>query len=76
MSVQIAKLIARIAENLPEMTPGVMQGLIENPKALQVFLKGLCDVTTVVYCDACNIRTVFKDGRFECLGCGKTFPVD
>ena len=42
MSYQVAKLVARIAENLPEMSPDVMQGWIENPKALQKFLTGLC----------------------------------
>ncbi|MEI6480357.1 MAG: hypothetical protein WCO12_02435 [bacterium] len=35
---QIAKLIARISENLPEMSGEVMQGWIENPKALRRFL--------------------------------------
>jgi hypothetical protein len=42
MSSQIAKLIARIAENLPEIQEDVMQGWIENPKGLQKFLSGLC----------------------------------
>lgn len=41
MSYQVAKLIARIAENLPEMSEDMMQGWIENPKALQRFLSRL-----------------------------------
>ena len=42
MSYQVAKLIARMAENLPdEMSEDVMQGWIENPRALQKFLSGL-----------------------------------
>ena len=41
MSSQIAKLIARIAENLPEMDPDTMQNWIERPKDLQRFLAGL-----------------------------------
>ena len=35
MSKQTAKLIARIAENLPEMPSEIQQGWIENPAALQ-----------------------------------------
>jgi hypothetical protein len=43
---QTAKLISRIAENLPpEIDEDVMQDWIENPKALQVFLLGLCRTT-------------------------------
>lgn len=38
---QSGKLIARIAENLPELTDDVMQGWIDNPKGLQKFLLGL-----------------------------------
>lgn len=41
MDKQTGKLIARIAENLPEMDTDVMQGWIENPKGLQSFLGGL-----------------------------------
>jgi len=41
MSYQVAKLIARIAENLPDMSPDVMQRWIDNPKGLQKFLSGL-----------------------------------
>lgn len=43
---QSGKLIARIAENLPEMSGGIMQGWIDNPKALQGFLAGLCPPAT------------------------------
>ena len=39
---QSGKFIARIAENLPEMSTDVMQGWIDNPKGLQKFLEGLC----------------------------------
>lgn len=39
---QTAKLIARIAENLPDMSPNVMQDWIEDPRALKYFLAGLC----------------------------------
>lgn len=42
MSYQVAKLIARIAENLPEMSSDIMQGWIDNPRGLQKFLSGLC----------------------------------
>lgn len=38
---QSGKLIARIAENLPELPDDVMQGWIDNPKGLQKFLLGL-----------------------------------
>lgn len=40
---QTADLIARIAQNMPEMDPTTMQGWIENPKALQKALReALC----------------------------------
>jgi len=39
---QTAKLIGRIAENLPEMNGDIMQGWIDDPKELQKFLRGLC----------------------------------
>jgi hypothetical protein len=43
MSKQMLKLIARIAENLPEMDPTTAQGWIENPQALKETLKeALC----------------------------------
>jgi hypothetical protein len=45
---QSGKLIARIAENLPEMSGDIMQGWIDNPKALQGFLAGLCPPTTTL----------------------------
>jgi len=38
---QTAQLIATIAQNLPGMSSNIMQGWIENPKALQKFLLGL-----------------------------------
>ena len=36
-----AKFLARVAENIPEMSTEVMQGWIENPHGLQKFLAGL-----------------------------------
>ena len=42
MHTQTAKLVARIAENLPNITDDVMQAWIEDPKGLQRFLAGLC----------------------------------
>lgn len=42
---QSGKFIARIAENLPEMPDDIMQGWIDDPKALQNFLKGLVPTT-------------------------------
>ncbi len=38
---QTGKFLARVAENMPEMSGEVMQGWIDNPKALQNFLGGL-----------------------------------
>lgn len=45
---QSGKLIARIAENLPEMSGELMQGWIDDPRGLQKFLQGLCYIWTVV----------------------------
>ena len=44
MDKQTCKLVACIAENLPMMSSGVMQGWIDNPKGLQNFLSGLCSL--------------------------------
>lgn len=41
MDKQELELVARILENLPVMSPDVMQGWIENPKSLKQFLSGL-----------------------------------
>ncbi|MEK7630610.1 MAG: hypothetical protein AAB417_01075 [Patescibacteria group bacterium] len=41
MDRQTGKLISRIAENLPDMSSDIMQGWIENPRALQKFLASL-----------------------------------
>ena len=38
---QTGKFLARVAENIPEMSADVMQGWIENPHGLQKFLVGL-----------------------------------
>src|SRR3989344_1966274 len=41
MNRQELKLAARVIENLPMMSPDVMQGWINDPKGLQKFLSGL-----------------------------------
>lgn len=46
MNKQTLKLGARILENLPTMSPEVMQGWIENPHALKKFLSGLAPAMT------------------------------
>lgn len=38
---QTGKFLARVAENMPEMSGEVMQNWIDDPKGLQNFLKGL-----------------------------------
>ena len=49
MDKQTGKLIARIAENLPDMESYIMQGWIDNPKGLQTVLKSaLCPPEVVV----------------------------
>jgi hypothetical protein len=47
MDRQVLKLVARIAENLPEMSADVIQGWIENPKGLQKFLSGFSLATAI-----------------------------
>ncbi len=42
---QSGKFLARIAENLPELSGDVMQSWIDDPKALQKFLLGLSQPT-------------------------------
>ncbi len=54
MDGQTAKLIARIAENLPDLPGEVMQYWIQNPKDLQGFLKGLENPWSVV--DTTNFK--------------------
>ncbi len=44
MSTQTAKLVARIAENLPDMSGPQMQGWIENPKRLKQVLSVLAEI--------------------------------
>lgn len=39
---QTAKFLAKVAENMPEMSGNVMQGWIQNPKALKKVLAVLC----------------------------------
>ncbi|MEY3784342.1 MAG: hypothetical protein RLZZ230_664 [Candidatus Parcubacteria bacterium] len=50
MDKQELKLGARILENLPIMPPDVMQGWIDNPKALNKFLAGLVPEETPKTC--------------------------
>jgi len=65
---QTAKLIARIAENLPEMDSDIMQELIDNPKSLQKFLRVLCpgeaapvtSLDTIIRVDR-SVRPVYPD---------------
>src|SRR3989344_4056544 len=46
-SRQTAKFLAVVVENMPCISSDVMQGWIENPKALQRFLAGLCPPQSV-----------------------------
>jgi hypothetical protein len=46
MDKQVLKLGARILENLPNMSTKVMQGWIDNPKALKELLSGLVPAET------------------------------
>jgi hypothetical protein len=46
MSTQSAKLVARIAENLPDMSVSQMQGWIENPKRLKQILSVLAEISS------------------------------
>ncbi|MEK7638732.1 MAG: hypothetical protein AAB388_01085 [Patescibacteria group bacterium] len=41
MNKQVLKLGARILENLPDMSPAVLQSWIDNPRGLKKFLTGL-----------------------------------
>ena len=64
MDKQTGKLIARIAENLPDMESDIMQGWIDNPKGLQRVLKGaLCPPEEAA-------PTTFKTFRTIKLGTG------
>lgn len=50
MGKQTAKLVARIAENLPDIDSKIMQRLIKNPKELQAALrKALCSIEFEVF---------------------------
>jgi hypothetical protein len=73
MSTQTAKLVARIAENLPDMSTSQMQGWIENPKRLKQVLSVLAEVPSdpkvwkritlgTGIKDADGFRKVIKDG--------------
>ncbi len=41
MTTQCRKLLARIADNFPKMSPKTMKGWIDNPEELQKLLTGL-----------------------------------
>ena len=62
---QTAEFIATVAQNLPEMSSDIMQGWIENPKALQ---KLLGELNPPPNGSACNFK-VWKTIR---LGTGQT----
>ena len=65
MDKQTAKLIARISENLPNITPAVMQLWIDNPRALQDFLRGLFSYSgrVEVFKPETEINTLIKVDR-------------
>jgi len=63
---QSGKLIARIAENLPEMSGEVMQGWIDDPKGLQKFLLGLRRFIWTVVSDGHNANALI--GALEAKG--------
>jgi len=71
---QTAKLVARIAENLPAMDSDTMQRWIDDPKGLQEFLKKLTLGSFKVFKTlklgtdprtADQFREAFKDGGFK-----------
>lgn len=60
---QIAKLIARIAENLPMMDSDIMQGWIDNPRGLQNFLRGLCPSGATTPREGTSLDTMIRVDR-------------
>lgn len=60
---QTAKLIGRIAENLPEMDGDIMQGWIDNPKGLQKFLRGLCPPEATAPKEEAPLDTIIRVDR-------------
>ena len=54
---QTGKFLARVAENMPEMSGEIMQSWIDNPKGLQKFLAGLCMPVSIAEPDS----TLFVD---------------
>lgn len=68
MDKQTGKLIARIAENLPDMNGDIMQGWIDNPKGLQKALKVLCppEIASVPQAEA-PLDTIVRIDRWDCL---------
>jgi len=70
MSYQVAKLVARIAENLPEMSADLMQNWINNPKGLQKVLReALCPperiITTQNHLIDCDANPFLPEGWKE-----------
>lgn len=73
MDAQTAKLIAKIAECLPDMPGDVMQGWIENPKALKKVLRTALCFSNIIDCDedpfvptSWNIEEHKKSGVLKC----------
>lgn len=60
---QTAKLIARIAENLPDMDGDIMQGWIDNPSGLKKFLLGLCPPEDIPLPETTSLDTVVHVDR-------------
>jgi hypothetical protein len=67
---QTAKFLAVVSENMPEMNGALMQGWIENPKALQGALRGaLCPLEATATPNKPKLRTwkTVKLGTYESL---------
>lgn len=62
---QTGKFLARVAENMPEMSGEVMQSWINDPKSLQNFLKGLVPST-----NGASTQPEFKVWKTIKLGTG------
>lgn len=61
---QTAQFVAVVTQNLPDMSSDIMQGWIENPKALQKFLQGLCPLSDVSSPEFPEFK-VFKTIKFD-----------
>ena len=64
---QTAKLIGRIAENLPKMDGNTIQGWVDNPKALQKFLGGLCTPEDTYLKEEIHLDTIIRVDRSASL---------